>query len=165
MPKFTRAELEEAHRIYNEGHQKASETGNWDIWADLFTEDAVYIEHAYGELHGREEIRKWIKDVMAPYPRMRFPQDWVAYDEENGAIVTCVQNVWPHPDDPKSDQFAFPNWTRLVYAGNGKFSLEEDIYNPFRDAPRVQEEWMQAGGKMECPLRVKMKHVPRRKKS
>ncbi len=164
MPKFSRAELEEALRIFNEAHQKASETGDWNIWADLFTEDAVYLEHAYGEFHGREEIRKWIADVMAPYPNMRFPQDWVAFDEENGAIIMCVQNVWVDPNNPDNNEFGFPNWTRLVYAGNGKFSSEEDIYNPFRDAPRVMEAWMKAGGTLKTPLRAKMKHVPQRRR-
>ena len=36
-------------------------------WADLFTEDAVYIEHLFGEFEGREEIREWI---TAPRCRM-----------------------------------------------------------------------------------------------
>ncbi len=159
MPKYSRAELEQALAIYNEAHQRASETGDWEPWVDLFTEDAIYKEHAYGEFHGREEIRQWIVDVMAPYPKMWFPQDWVAFDEENGAIVLGVQNVWPHPTEPDNPQFGFPNWTRLVYAGDGKFSSEEDIYNPFRDAPRVMQEWLEAGGKFAAPLQVKMKYT------
>ncbi len=162
MPKFTRTELEEALAMYNKVHERASQTGDWNPWADLFTEDAVYKEHAYGEFHGREEIRKWIVDVMAPYPKMSFPQDWVAFDEENGAIVMCVQNVWLHPTDPANHDFGFPNWTRLVYAGDGKFSAEEDIYNPFRDAPRVMKGWLAAGGKFATPLKVKMKYTQTR---
>ena len=135
MPRFSRAELEEALKLYNTVHECASQTGDWNPWADLFTEDAVYKEHAYGEFHGREEIRKWIVDVMAPYPKMWFPQDWVAFDEENGAIVLCVQNVWLHPTDPKNREFGFPNWTRLLYAGNGKFSGEEDNLQSFSGCP------------------------------
>ena len=164
MAKFTRKELEEAYHIYEAAVTKASETGDWATWADeLFTDDVVYFEHAYGEFHGKDEVRKWIVEVMAPYPKMRFPTDWVIFDEENGAIVMCVQNVWIDPNDPDSDEFGFPNWTRLVYAGNGKFSMEEDIYNPFRDAPRVMKAWMEGGGRMETPLKVRMKHIQHRR--
>lgn len=164
MAKFSRAELEEAYKIYEAAVSKASATGDWAEWADtLFTEDATYLEHAYGEFQGREAIKEWIVATMAPYPDMRFPVDWALFDEENGAIVMCVQNVWIDPSDPKSDRFGFPNWTRLVYAGDGRFSMEEDIYNPFRDAPRVMKDWMQAGGKMQTELKIKMKHVQHRK--
>ena len=163
MPKFSRAEMEEAFATFTAAHIKASKTGNWDEWADMFTDDAVYTEHAYGEFHGKEEIKRWIVEVMAPYPTMSFPHDWVVYDEENGAIISCVQNRFPHPDGTDNDEFQFPNWTRVVYAGNGKFSSEEDVYNPFKDAPGVQERWLAAGGKMASPLKVRMKHVPRRR--
>ena len=37
-------------------------------------------------------------------------------------------------------------WTRLVYAGDGLWSSEEDMYNPARDAGRVIKEWRAAGG-------------------
>ena len=157
MGRFTRQELEDAFKVYDETVGKAVETQNWDLWANLFTEDAVYIEHAYGEMRGREAIRQWISKVMAPFPTMFFPQDWVAYDEENDAIVCCVQNVLPHPTDPSID-FRFPNWTRLVYAGNGQFSMEEDIYNPKKDAPEAIRAWRAAGGQFATKEQIQMKH-------
>jgi len=150
MGKYTREELEEAIRIYNEAHAKASETGDWSIWAALFTEDAHYIEHAYGEFHGRKEIEKWIIDAQAPAPHMTFPWKWHAIDEENDAIVFCVENTYPHPDK----KFSFDNWSRIVYAGNGLFSLEEDIYNPAH-FKRVYREWLNAGGEVKARTRVK----------
>ena len=51
------------------------------------------------------------------------------------------------PPDQNGEPFWFPNWTRLVYAGDGLFSSEEDIYNPTRDAPGAVGAWLQAGGK------------------
>ncbi len=157
MGNFTRAELEEAFVLYDNAVKNAVATGDWNSWADLFTEDAVYIEHAYGEFRGREQIREWICKVMAPFPTMFFPQDWVLYDEENDAIVMCVQNALPHPEDPDTT-FSFPNWTRLVYAGNGQFSLEEDIYNPNMGAPDVIRQWLAAGGKFATSEQVEMQH-------
>jgi hypothetical protein len=158
MARFARAELEQALATYNAARDRASATGDWNIWAELFTEDAHYIEHAYGELRGREAIRAWITGVMAPFPRMRFPQDWVVFDEERGAIVFQCQNAFPEPFDAEGRAFAFPNWTRIVYAGEGKFSSEEDIYNPARDAARTVKAWREAGGQFLTPERVRMRH-------
>jgi len=159
MSVYNRAELEEALAIYNLARDRASETGDWRIWAEVFTEDAHYIEHAYGEMHGREAIREWITGVMAPFPRMTFPQDWVVFDEERGAIVFQCQNAFPEPFDSSTGKpFSFPNWTRLVYAGNGKFSSEEDIYNPARQAGKTVKAWLGAGGKFLTPEQVLMRH-------
>jgi len=78
---FTRAELESALAHYSSVVQECSRSGDWAPFADLFTEDVHYVEHAYGELHGREAVREWIQTVMAPFPHMRFPQGWTAYDD------------------------------------------------------------------------------------
>lgn len=148
MGKFGKAEIEEAVRHYTTVVEGCSASGDWAPFADLFTEDVVYIEHHYGMFHGREEVRKWIVDVMAPFPHMRFPSDWIAYDEDNDAVVVMIKNLLDHPTDPDGEPFWFPNWTRLVYAGDGLFSSEEDIYNPNRDAPRAVSGWIHAGGKL-----------------
>ncbi len=158
MGKYPREELEAAFAKYNEARDKASRTGDWTIWAACFTEDAHYIEHAYGEFQGREAISDWITGVMAPFPHMTFPQDWVAIDEEQGGIVFQCQNRLAHPTDPDGEPFQFPTWTRLVYGGDGLWASEEDIYNPARDAPKVLKGWIEAGGKFDSPELVKMIH-------
>ena len=56
MAKFSRAQLQEALVIFNAARDRASQSGDWRIWAGLFTEDAHYVEHAYGEMHGRQAI-------------------------------------------------------------------------------------------------------------
>jgi hypothetical protein len=156
MGKYTRRELEEAFSRYNRARDRASETGDWSIWAAVFTEDVHYIEHAYGEFRGRDAVRDWITKVMAPFPHMSFPQDWLVIDEENGAVVFQCQNRLPHPTDPEGEPFQFPTWTRLVYGGEGLWASEEDIYNPARDANRTISAWIKAGGELESPELVKM---------
>ncbi len=37
-------------------------------------------------------------------------------------------------------------------AGEMLFSVEEDVYNPARDATRVVAAWVAAGGKLESAL-------------
>jgi hypothetical protein len=160
MGRYSRREIVDAFAKYNEARIRSQETNDWSIWAQRFTEDAHYIEHAYGDLHGRAEIEKWICDVMSPFPQMTFPQDWVAFDDEHDAIVFQCQNRLPHPSDPDGPPFQFPTWTRLVYGGNGLFASEEDCYNPVKDANPVIKAWLRAGGKFATREKVKMKYVP-----
>jgi hypothetical protein len=158
MGRFTRNELENAFRIYRTAADQSSETGDWTIWASIFTEDATYIEHAYGEFHGRQEIEQWIVNVMKPFPHMRFPVTWHAIDEATDAVVFEVRNTLDHPTQPGTE-FWFPNWTRIVYAGDGLLSHEEDIYNPARDGNRVVREWLKAGGRPATQSFLAMKYA------
>jgi len=156
--RFSRAELEQAFKHYTAVVDECSSSGDWRPFADLFTEDVEYIEHAYGTFRSREDVRDWIVKVMAPFPRMHFAHSWVAYDDENDAIVVEIQNLLAHPTDP-GVSFGFPNLTRLVYGGDGLFSSEEDVYNPHRDAPAVIGQWLKAGGQLASPPQVDMKFV------
>lgn len=160
MARVPREELEEAFARYNEARIESQNTNDWTIWASRFTEDAHYIEHAYGEMHGRAAIADWICKVMSPFPDMTFPQDWVVFDEENGAVVFQCQNRLPHPTDPDGPPFQFPNWTRLVYGGDGLWKSEEDVYNPAFQANDTIKRWIEAGGRFATREQVKMKHAP-----
>jgi hypothetical protein len=158
MPPASREELLAAFERYNAARDEASRTGDWGIWADVFTEDALYVEHAYGEMRGRKVIREWITRVMAPFPTMTFPQDWWVLDLERGAVVFQCQNQFPAPYDEDGRPFQFPSWTRLVYGGGGLWESEEDVYNPARDAPRVLKAWLAAGGRFRSREQVAMRH-------
>ncbi len=154
----TRDEIELAFAHYCDVREHSIATGDWRRWAALFTEDARYVEHAYGEFHGRQAIADWIVGVMEPFPTMRFPNDWVVYDAEQCFVVFQCQNRLPHPTDPNGAPFEFPTWTKLDYAGDGLWSCEEDVYNPKRAADVIQA-WIKAGGKLAARERVKMQHV------
>lgn len=154
----TNAELETALADYRRARDQSSQTGDWSIWANVFAEDAHYIEHAYGELQGRAAIQKWITEVMAPFPHMTFPQDWVVLDPERGAVLFQCQNRFPDPPGYTGPPFQFPNWTRLVLGEQGLWQSEEDVYNPARDAPRVFQQWTEAGGKVLTAEQVGMVH-------
>ena len=131
MGRFSRAELEEAFENYQQTALEAGTSGDWTKWADLFTEDATYIEHLFGTLGGREAIRNWISKTMSETPNDQmkyFPVEWYIIDEEKGWVVAQVWNRMVDPGDGSLHQ-AY-NYTLLKYAGNGKWSHEEDIYNP-----------------------------------
>jgi len=139
MGRWSRAEIEEAFQNYRDTALAAGVSGNWDPWADLFTEDATYVEHLFGEFGGREAIRRWITKTMAtpPNDQMKyFPVEWYVIDEEKGWVVAQIWNRMVDPGDGSLHQ-AY-NFTLLKYAGRGLWSYEEDVYNPapFQDMIR-----------------------------
>ena len=155
MAKFTREELVKAYDRYQELREQSSATGDWSIWGNQFTEDAHYVEHAYGEFHGRNAIVKWICEVMAPFPQMTFPNNWIVFDADEGRVVFQCQNRLEHPSDPNGAPFQFPSWTLLRYAGDLQWSYEEDMYNPKEGGDAISG-WIKAGGVFKSKELVKM---------
>jgi len=143
---FERADVESAYRHFVE----VGDSGDWDAWADLHTEAGVWLEHNFGEIRGREEIRSLIKRVMAPVPMMEFPVEWHVI--EGSRVVFYPWQVFP---DPKggSEIYRFGCVTILEYAGDGLFSRQEDVYNP-KEAAEVVERWQAAGGTFAAPAGV-----------
>ena len=135
MSRWTRDELEQAFASYQRVALRAGTTGDWNAWADVFTEDATYVEHVFGTFGGREAIRRWITTTMSTFPgnaMPHFPIDWYVIDEERGWVVCQVWNRMADPGDGSVHQ-AY-NFTLLKYAGDGLWSYEEDIYNPAKFA-------------------------------
>lgn len=129
----TRAELAAALEHYQATVRRAQAGGDWQLFGELFTEDADYNEHAYGRMHGRAAIAEWAVRTMTTFPgnaMIAFPVSWAVFDEERGWIVCEIQNVMPDPGDGSVHQS--PNLTILHYAGGNLFRYEEDVYNPAR---------------------------------
>jgi len=144
MGKWSRSELEEAFDNFQRVALEAGTSGDWNPWADLFTEDATYIEHLFGVMGGREAIRRWITTTMArsPNDEMKyFPVEWYVIDEERGWVVAQIWNRMVDPGDGSLHQ-AY-NFTLLKYAGDGKWRYEEDIYNP-KHFGEMMKGWLDA---------------------
>lgn len=145
MGTWSRAELAEAFEHYQQQVERAARTGDWDLFADLFTEDSTYVEHVFGSWSGRENTRRWIKRTMTTFPgseMVSFPIAWSTIDEEKGWVICEVRNVMRDPGDGSTHEAS--NLTILRYAGNGLWANEEDVYNPAHFATMV-EEWTRAG--------------------
>lgn len=128
---WTRTELEDAFAGYQNTVVECTRSGDWNAFADMFTEDVVYVEHAFGTLNGREAVRKWVTRTMTEFPGHRmteFPANWFVVDEQRGWIVCEIDNPMEDPGDGSKHGAA--NITILHYAGNGLWSREEDAYNP-----------------------------------
>ena len=98
------------------------EAGEHDfgVLADFYTDDAVYIDAAWGRIEGKEAIARWLVDSMAGLGDWRFPVEFTAIEGDN-VVVKWTQII---PGD-----YAQSGYSRLIYAGDGKFSYEEDVYN------------------------------------
>jgi hypothetical protein len=127
------AELEDAFGAHFDEVERITREGDWAAYAEEFTEDAVYVEHAFGEMRGREEIRAWALRTMTAFPgrvMTSFPVAWKLLDPPTSRVVCEVRNLMPDPGD--GSVLEEPNITILTYAGNGLWSRQEDVYNPLR---------------------------------
>jgi hypothetical protein len=141
-PAFAREEVEAEFEKYRARAALAVETGDWDQWAAQFTDDAHYREHHYGYYTSGQQIRAWINSVMQPFPTMEFPPSFALID--GNRVSTLIPNILPAPEGDDG-YYGFDVNTILHYAGDGKWSFEEDVYNP-REAEDVVARWVAAGG-------------------
>jgi len=140
MPEFSRDEIEAAYHAFVE----AGDAQDWDAWADLHTEDGLWVEHHLGTFRGREAIRAGIKKAMAAAPAMLFPVEWHVIDGRR--VVYYPWQVFPDPTGGDA-VYRFGCVTILEYAGDGLWSYQEDVYNP-REGEAVVKAWLEAGGRL-----------------
>ncbi|MGE2735754.1 nuclear transport factor 2 family protein [Mycolicibacterium vaccae] len=130
---FSRAELEAAFAVFEATVDEAARTRDWDPWVDQYTEDVLYIEHAAGTMRGREEVRPWIWRTMGSFPgnhMTSFPSLWHVIDESTGRIICELDNPMRDPGD--GSVISATNISILTYAGDNRWSRQEDVYNPLR---------------------------------
>lgn len=141
-----RAELETALEHYQQTVRRASASGDWTLFAALFTEDADYNEHAYGRFHGRDRIAAWAVRTMTSFPgncMVEFPIGWAVFDTDRGWIVCEIRNLMRDPGDGSVHETA--NTTILHHASENLFCYEEDVYNPMNFA-RMVAGWGRIAG-------------------
>jgi hypothetical protein len=134
-------EIEQAFTDYQAAVAGIAQSGEWARFADLFTEDASYEEHAYGTFSGRDEIRAWVVETMTTFPgntMASFPIAWHVVDAATSRVICEIRNLMPDPGDGSVHEAS--NLTILTYAGAGLWSREEDVYNPMRFA-RMTVRW------------------------
>jgi len=140
LPSFSRAEIEKAFKHF----MAVGESADWNAWADLHTEDGIWVEHHLGTFRGREEIRKGIVEVMAQSPLMEFPVEWCLI-EGNRLVYYPWQVFVPPPGS--TEVYRFGCVSVMEYAGDNLWSFQEDLYNP-REAEVVLKRWIADGGKL-----------------
>ena len=100
-------------------------------YADHFTEDAKYVEHALGNMEGRENIREWIVIDHEHLPRQRdagLPVEWYSIDTDKGWVFSEIMNRMKDPGDGSIHEA--PCITILRYGGGGQMEQRRGRLQP-----------------------------------
>jgi ketosteroid isomerase-like protein len=152
MTDFPREEGQKALDAYLSVKAKANagEVG-WEALADLFTEDATFIDPSWGRSEGREAIRQFMHDSMQGLEGWTFPNEWTAIDGNHVIIKFLNRLPGQRPD---GTYYEVPGVQLLDYAGNGKFSREEDTFNMVHIMEVVAESGWVPGPEVKSPDKV-----------
>ncbi|GAB2982969.1 nuclear transport factor 2 family protein [Amycolatopsis acidiphila] len=120
MTGFARAEVEHAFRHY---FLTGPVGEDWAAWSRLFTTDATYHDHFWGTFHGPGEIQRFLEGTMSFAAHVYSPLVWYVID--GSRVVYEVVNRADSPE-PGGEPIDFPSLQVIRYAGDGKFSSEED---------------------------------------
>jgi len=126
----------------------------WSLLADFFTEDAVYIDPAWGRIEGLANIRKFLLESMSGLEDWRFPHRWHVID--GSRLVTHFFNRLPGRRADGSFYEA-PGVSIFEYAQDGKFRFEMDLLNMVH----VNELIRECGWRPPASFHMPPKH-PRR---
>ena len=99
---------------------------DWPDLADLFTDDVVYIDPAWGRIQGVDEVRAFMEESMRGLEDWDFPVEYTAIEGDTVVVKWTQQLPGTRPDGSRYEQSGY---STLVYAGDGKFSYEEDLLN------------------------------------
>lgn len=149
MPKFTQQEVEETHESYLTLRGEI-ETGAkpWSTLADVFTDDATFIDPAWGRIEGVETLRKFFDKSMGGLEGWTFPQQHCLI--ENDVIVTRWKNRLPG-QRADGTYYEATGCSTIYYAGGGKFRFEEDILNMVHVHELIKESGWKPGPGIQPP--------------
>jgi ketosteroid isomerase-like protein len=99
---------------------------DWPDLADLFTDDVVYIDPAWGRIQGVDEVRAFMEESMRGLEDWDFPVEYTAIAGDTVVVKWTQQLPGTRPDGSRYEQSGY---STLVYAGDGRFSYEEDLLN------------------------------------
>ena len=99
----------------------------WSAVADaFFTEDAVFIDPAWGRVEGRAAIARFFDESMAGLEGWTFPESFALSDGERIVALWWNRLEGARPDGRPHEA---PGVSIVHYAGDGTFSYELDILN------------------------------------
>jgi hypothetical protein len=117
----------------------------WSALADFFTEDAAYIDPAWGRIEGREAIRKFFVDSMAGLTGHGWttPENWTL--ARGHRLVSQWDQILGERED--GTPFVVPGLSILYYAGDGLFCYSHDMLNMTHIGQTLRDmEWKPPAG-------------------
>jgi len=98
----------------------------WAALAEFFTEDAVFIDPVWGRVEGIAAITEFLDESMAGLEGWAFPREFTAVTGDQ--LISGWQNRLPGAR-PDGTPYQALGVSIMTYAGDGRFSREEDILN------------------------------------
>lgn len=150
MPDHPEAEIRATYDRYvaTRDRVEGGELG-WQALADFFTEDATFIDPAWGRIRGRAEIRKFLEESMAGLEGWTFPREWTAVLPGN-RLASAWQNRLPG-ERADGTPYQALGVSIMRYAGDGRFDYEEDLLNMVHVIELIQESGWQPGPGFNLP--------------
>lgn len=100
---------------------------SWSALADFFTQDAVYIDPAWGRVEGREQIREFFEKSMAGLTGHGWstPENWTMVEGQR--LISQWDQILGHQADGTA--YLVPGLSILYYVGDGRFCYSHDMLN------------------------------------
>jgi ketosteroid isomerase-like protein len=98
----------------------------WSALMGFFTDDAVFVDPAWGRCVGRDHLVDFFDRSMAGLEDWTFPEEFTMV--EGHRVVSMWWNRLPG-EGPDGRPLQVPGVSILHYAGEGRFSYELDILN------------------------------------
>jgi ketosteroid isomerase-like protein len=125
--------------------------GGWGDLAQFFTDDAVFIDPAWGRVEGLDNMRATVfGEAMVGLEDWKFPTEFYAIDG-NTVVVKWTQVI--PGTRPDGTPFTQSGYSTLIYAGGGRFSYEEDLLNMTHVMHDVGESGFTFSAEMGMPPR------------
>jgi ketosteroid isomerase-like protein len=144
-----REEVEAAVARYVEVRERMDRNeGGWEEMTALFTDDATYIDPAWGRIDGIDALRDFLRDSMAGLEDWQFPIEWIAIDGDH-VVVKWIQRL----PGQRADGSTYDNSgvSLLTYAGGGRFSSSEDHLNMLHVYEVIAESGWRPGKDFQNP--------------
>jgi ketosteroid isomerase-like protein len=99
----------------------------WSELAEFFTEDAVYIDPAWGRVEGRAAIAEFMEKSMTGLTGHGWstPENWTMV--EGARLISQWDQILGHR--PDGTPWTVAGLSILYYAGNGRFCYSHDLLN------------------------------------
>ncbi len=141
---FSRREIEEALDHMDTLRNRSSVAGDWTIWAECLTEDVEFHDSTYGAYRGKQAVSDFVVAVHAPFPTLRYQRVWSLIDADRAEVLFEQQMILPEPDGYTGTPFAVDVWSRHRYAGEGLWSLKQDVTLSAKQADTNFRAWFAA---------------------
>jgi SnoaL-like domain len=120
----------------------------WSALAAYFTDNAVYIDSAWGRFEGQPAIKQFMVESMTGLDDWRFPEEWTVADGDR--VVSMWWNQLPGQRADGS-RYRVAGISILRYAGDGRFDYEYDVFNMQQVLEVIAESGWKPTGRMNAP--------------